>query len=56
MAGGLLTGKHRQAGGPPQGSRFTLGTAGKMYAERYWNEREFAAVTALVARERFDRR
>lgn len=47
LAGGLLTGKHKLAGGPPQGSRFTLGTAGKMYTERYWNEREFAAVAAV---------
>lgn len=48
LAGGLLTGKHKLAGGPPQGTRFTLGTAGKMYTERYWNEREFAAIEALA--------
>jgi len=53
LAGGLLTGKHKHAGGPPQGSRFTLGTAGKMYTDRYWNEREFTAIEAFagVARE-----
>ena len=49
LAGGLLTGKHRRATAPPEGSRFTLGTAGKMYAERYWREREFDTVDAFVA-------
>ena len=53
LAGGLLTGKHRRAAPPPEGSRFTLGTAGKMYTERYWREREFDTVEALatLARE-----
>ena len=47
LAGGLLTGKHKLTAPPPEGSRFTLGTAGGMYTERYWKEREFAAVDAL---------
>ncbi len=47
LAGGLLTGKHQREGRPPEGSRFTLGTAGKMYTERYWNEREFVAIAAI---------
>jgi aryl-alcohol dehydrogenase-like predicted oxidoreductase len=47
LAGGLLTGKHKGAGGPPEGSRFTLGTAGQMYTDRYWHEREFAAIEAI---------
>lgn len=47
LAGGLLTGKHPRAAGPAAGSRFTLGSAGKMYVERYWNERELAAVEAI---------
>ncbi len=47
IAGGLLSGKHRREGGPPEGTRFRLGTAGKMYEERYWHEREFATVEAL---------
>ena len=47
LAGGLLTGKHKSAGGPPEGTRFTLGTAGKMYTERYWHEREFAVLDML---------
>ena len=46
LAGGLLTGKHKQEGGPPEG-RFTLGNAGAMYAGRYWHDRQFATVEAL---------
>jgi aryl-alcohol dehydrogenase (NADP+) len=49
LAGGLLTGKHKRSAAPPEGSRFTLGTAGQMYTERYWKEREFDAVDAFVA-------
>ena len=41
LAGGMLTGKHKR-GAPPEGSRFTLGTAAKNYTERYWKEREFS--------------
>ena len=48
LAGGLLTGKHTRAAPPPDGTRFTLGNAGKMYSERYWQEREFATVDAFV--------
>ncbi len=47
LAGGLLTGKHKAAEKPPEGTRFTLGTAAKMYSERYWNEREFATIEEL---------
>ena len=47
LAGGLLTGKHRMEGGPPQGTRFTLGNAGAMYTARYWHERQFETVEAL---------
>jgi aryl-alcohol dehydrogenase (NADP+) len=46
IAGGLLSGKHKRAGAPPEG-RFTLGTAGPMYQERYWHDREFETVDAL---------
>jgi 1-deoxyxylulose-5-phosphate synthase len=49
IAGGLLSGKHVRADGPPAGTRFTLGTAARMYQERYWNERMFAAVDQLKA-------
>jgi len=47
LAGGLLTGKHNSAGAPPDGTRFTLGTAGKRYQDRYWHQREFATVEGL---------
>lgn len=49
LAGGLLTGKHDRAAPPPQGTRFTLGSAGARYQERYWNEREFETIEALRA-------
>jgi 1-deoxyxylulose-5-phosphate synthase len=46
IAGGLLSGKHSGSAPPPEG-RFTLGWAGQMYQERYWNERAFETVGAL---------
>lgn len=46
LAGGFLSGKH--APGPaPEGTRFTLGSAGAMYQARYWHDRQFAAVDAI---------
>ena len=52
LAGGLLSGKHRP-GAPGDGTRFTLGNAGRIYQDRYWHDREFATVEGLrsVARE-----
>ena len=47
LAGGMLTGKHDRKAAPPEGSRFSLGTAGPRYQERYWHEREFDSVDAL---------
>src|ERR1700761_7513444 len=47
IAGGLLSGKHNRTAPPPEGSRFTLGTAGPSYQDRYWHEREFETVEAL---------
>src|SRR5215469_14401305 len=47
IAGGLLSGKHSGSAPPPEGSRFTLGWAGQMYQERYWNEGAFETVEAL---------
>ena len=47
IAGGLLSGKHNFGAPPPEGTRFTLGWAGAMYQERYWNERTFDTVEAL---------
>ena len=49
LAGGLLTGKHDRTAPPPQGSRFSLGTAGPRYQERYWHDAEFETVEALRA-------
>jgi aryl-alcohol dehydrogenase-like predicted oxidoreductase len=48
LAGGFLTGKHNRAAPPPDG-RFTLGWAGSIYQERYWNERQFDTIEALRA-------
>ena len=48
LAGGLLTGKHKRDAPPPEGTRFTLGTSGKIYVERYWKAREFDTVDAFV--------
>ena len=47
IAGGLLSGKHARSAPPPEGSRFTLGWAGQIYQERYWNERAFETVESL---------
>jgi aryl-alcohol dehydrogenase (NADP+) len=47
IAGGLLSGKHSRASAPPEGGRFTLGSAGPMYQDRYWHDREFDTVEAL---------
>ena len=47
IAGGLLSGKHDRARRPPEGSRFTLGTAGPIYQDRYWHDREFDTVEQL---------
>jgi len=49
LAGGLLTGKHKQSAPPPSGTRFTLGNAGSMYQTRYWHEREFETIEAFRA-------
>ncbi len=47
IAGGLLSGKHSRSAPPPDGTRFTLGTAGGMYQERYWHDPEFDTVEEL---------
>jgi 1-deoxyxylulose-5-phosphate synthase len=49
LAGGLLTGKHRDLAAPDARSRFGAGNAAAMYKARYWHEREFAAVSAITA-------
>jgi len=47
IAGGLLSGKHRREAGPTPRTRFSFGTAGANYRERYWHERELATVEVL---------
>jgi 1-deoxyxylulose-5-phosphate synthase len=47
IAGGLLSGKHSRSAPAAEGTRFTLGTAGGMYQDRYWHEREFDTVDEL---------
>ena len=47
IAGGLLSGKHNRSAPPPEGSRFTLGTAARNYQDRYWHDREFDTVEEL---------
>ena len=46
LAGGFLSGKHR-SDAPAGDGRFTLGSAGKLYQERYWNDRMFQVVEAV---------
>jgi aryl-alcohol dehydrogenase-like predicted oxidoreductase len=50
IAGGMLTGKHRQDDKPTEG-RFSaqMRDAGARYQERYWHEGEFATVEKLKA-------
>jgi 1-deoxyxylulose-5-phosphate synthase len=47
LAGGLLTGKYQAGQAPVEGTRFTLGTAGARYQERYWHAPEFNKVEEL---------
>jgi aryl-alcohol dehydrogenase (NADP+) len=49
LAGGFLSGKHRQEVGPEAGGRFTLGQAGQTYQARYWQQAQFEAVDRLKA-------
>ena len=47
LAGGLLSGKYEAGQAPADGTRFTLGTAGGMYQQRYWHEVQLEAVARL---------
>ncbi len=47
LAGGLLSGKHKAGAAPAAGTRFTIPNAGQMYQDRYFHDREFAAVEAI---------
>jgi aryl-alcohol dehydrogenase-like predicted oxidoreductase len=48
IAGGLLSGKYDRSKPPEEGTRFTLGTAGDMYQDRYWHDNVFDTVDELV--------
>jgi aryl-alcohol dehydrogenase-like predicted oxidoreductase len=48
LAGGFLSGKHRADADPEENTRFSLGTAGKFYRYRYWQEAQFAVVERLA--------
>ncbi|TAK65357.1 MAG: aldo/keto reductase [Dehalococcoidia bacterium] len=47
LAGGFLSGKYAKGTEPQDGTRFTLGNAGRMYQKRYWNDAQFDAVSTL---------
>ena len=47
IAGGMLSGKHDRSKPPDEGTRFTLGTAGQMYQDRYWHDNVFDTVEQL---------
>ena len=47
LAGGLLSGKHDGTAPPPEGTRFSMCTAGARYQARYWHEQEFATIESL---------
>lgn len=49
LAGGFLSGKYRKGDEPQEGTRFLLGTAGRRYQQRYWQDAQFDAVDALRA-------
>lgn len=47
LAGGFLSGKYRKGEEPREGTRFTLGSAARMYQVRYWHDLQFDAVSEL---------
>jgi aryl-alcohol dehydrogenase-like predicted oxidoreductase len=47
MAGGMLSGKYQPGEVPREGTRFTLGASGELYRERYWQDAQMQAVSAL---------
>ena len=48
LAGGLLSGKHRFDAQAEANSRFGAIKGAELYKDRYWHEREFAAVGAFI--------
>jgi aryl-alcohol dehydrogenase (NADP+) len=49
LAGGMLSGKHRQSAPPTEGTRFSLGRTAGRYRQRYWSDDKFAVVEELRA-------
>ena len=47
LAGGMLTGRYRDAREVPPGTRFSLERSGEMYRRRYWHEAVFHEVEHL---------
>lgn len=47
LAGGVLTGRYRQAKAVEEGTRFSLQRSGELYQRRYWNEAIFEVVERL---------
>lgn len=47
LAGGMLTGRYRNARDSQEGTRFGLQHAGDLYRRRYWNEEVFDVVERL---------
>ena len=47
LAGGFLSGKYRKGEEPREGTRFTLGRAGRFYQYRYWQDAQFDEVEGL---------
>jgi aryl-alcohol dehydrogenase (NADP+) len=47
LAGGFLTGKYQRGEPPREGTRFTHGTAARIYQHRYWDDAQFEAVEVL---------
>ncbi|MEZ5560342.1 MAG: aldo/keto reductase [Pseudomonadales bacterium] len=47
IAGGLLSGKYRPGQTPQSDTRFTLGTAAQRYQQRYWDDTQLEAASAL---------
>jgi aryl-alcohol dehydrogenase-like predicted oxidoreductase len=48
LAGGMLTGRYRQAQVADASTRFGLERSGELYRRRYWNQAVFEAVDALA--------
>ena len=48
LAGGLLSGKYAPRSEPTAGERFTLGSTGEIYRDRYWSDANLDAAQAVT--------